>query len=144
MPAPPSAEHDNRQALACCLPIRTQRDHLRSTTGRSSASIDHDGDSQGDELQIYESGVSPGVRRSAGLPGIPVEMTYSQLPRESRCGARQGEADYDAELHSRHFHVPFATMLFALLGVFARTQTCRAGTFERFGSSSRCSFSTTR
>jgi lipopolysaccharide export LptBFGC system permease protein LptF len=64
----------------------------------------------------------------------PGEMTYGQLRKTIAAAIAAGKRDYEAETElAGKFTVPFATMLFALLGVSLGLKPARGGHSERFG-----------
>jgi len=84
-------------------------------------------------FKIYDLSVSP--ESAFGVNDQdPGEMTYPQL-RAAIADARvKGKRDYNAETElAGKFTVPFATMLFALLGVSLGLKPARGGHSERFG-----------
>jgi len=84
-------------------------------------------------FRIYDLSVSPesGLDLSEQDPG---EMTYSQLRADIKAARRQRKPDYAAETEmAGKFTVPFATMLFALLGISLGLKPARGGHSERFG-----------
>ena len=61
-------------------------------------------------------------------------MTYSALRADIKAARAKGKPDYDAETElASKFTVPFATMLFALLGISLGLKPARGGHSERFG-----------
>jgi lipopolysaccharide export system permease protein len=84
-------------------------------------------------FKIYDLSVSP--ESAFGVSDQdPGEMTYPQLRAAIAAAATKGKRDYDAETElAGKFTVPFATMLFALLGVSLGLKPARGGHSERFG-----------
>jgi lipopolysaccharide export system permease protein len=84
-------------------------------------------------FKIYDLSVSPesGFGVNDQDPG---EMTYPQLRAAIATARVNGKRDYNAETElAGKFTVPFATMLFALLGVSLGLKPARGGHSERFG-----------
>ena len=77
------------------------------------------------------------VRPEAGLDVSeqdPDEMTYPALRADIKAARAKGKPDYNAETEmASKFTVPFATMLFALLGISLGLKPARGGHSERFG-----------
>jgi lipopolysaccharide export system permease protein len=64
----------------------------------------------------------------------PGEMTYPALRADIKAARAKGKPDYAAETEmAGKFTVPFATMLFALLGISLGLKPARGGHSERFG-----------
>src|SRR5271166_6602227 len=64
----------------------------------------------------------------------PGEMKYSDLRADIKAARAKGKPDYAAETElAGKFTVPFATMLFALLGISLGLKPARGGHSERFG-----------
>jgi lipopolysaccharide export system permease protein len=84
-------------------------------------------------FKIYDLSVSP--ESAFGVDDQdPGEMTYPQLRAAIAAAVAKGKRDYDAETElAGKFTVPFATMLFALLGVSLGLKPARGGHSERFG-----------
>jgi lipopolysaccharide export system permease protein len=84
-------------------------------------------------FKIYDLSVSP--ESAFGVDDQdPGEMTYTQLRAAIAAAVAKGKRDYDAETElAGKFTVPFATMLFALLGVSLGLKPARGGHSERFG-----------
>jgi len=84
-------------------------------------------------FKIYDLSVSP--ESTFGVDDQdPGEMTYPQLRTAIAAARVKGKRDYDAETElAGKFTVPFATMLFALLGVSLGLKPARGGHSERFG-----------
>ena len=84
-------------------------------------------------FKIYDLSVSP--EASLGITDAdPGEMTYSQLRADIKAARAKGKPDYAAETElAGKFTVPFATMLFALLGISLGLKPARGGHSERFG-----------
>jgi len=84
-------------------------------------------------FKIYDLSVSP--ESTFGVNDQdPGEMTYPQLRAAIAAARVEGKRDYDAETElAGKFTVPFATMLFALLGVSLGLKPARGGHSERFG-----------
>ncbi len=84
-------------------------------------------------FKIYDLSVN-----SEGALGItdvdPGEMTYTALRADIKAARDKGKPDYAAETEmASKFTVPFATMLFALLGIALGLKPARGGHSERFG-----------
>lgn len=84
-------------------------------------------------FKTYDLGVSPeavlGVSEQE-----PDEMTYAQLRADILAARAKGQPDYNAETEmASKYTVPFATMLFAMLGVSLGLKPARGGHSERFG-----------
>jgi lipopolysaccharide export system permease protein len=84
-------------------------------------------------FKTYDLSVDP--EESLGVSEQdPSEMTYAQLRKTIAAAVAAGKRDYDAETElAGKFTVPFATMLFALLGVSLGLKPARGGHSERFG-----------
>jgi lipopolysaccharide export system permease protein len=84
-------------------------------------------------FKTYDLGVNP--EESLGVSDVePDEMTYSALRADIAAARAKGKPDYDAETElASKFTVPFATMLFALLGISLGLKPARGGHSERFG-----------
>jgi len=84
-------------------------------------------------FKIYDLSVSP--ESAFGVDDQdPGEMTYPQLRASIAAARLKGKRDYNAETElAGKFTVPFATMLFALLGVSLGLKPARGGHSERFG-----------
>ena len=84
-------------------------------------------------FKIYDLSVSP--ESAFGVDDQdPGEMTYPQLRAAIAAARLKGKRDYNAETElAGKFTVPFATMLFALLGVSLGLKPARGGHSERFG-----------
>jgi lipopolysaccharide export system permease protein len=84
-------------------------------------------------FKIYDLSVSP--EESIGVSDVePDEMTYAVLRADIAAARAKGKPDYDAETEmASKFTVPFATMLFALLGISFGLKPARGGHSERFG-----------
>jgi lipopolysaccharide export system permease protein len=84
-------------------------------------------------FKTYDLGVNP--EESLGVSDVePDEMTYSALRTDIAAARAKGKPDYDAETElASKFTVPFATMLFALLGISLGLKPARGGHSERFG-----------
>ena len=84
-------------------------------------------------FKTYDLSVNPA--ESLGVSEQdPGEMTYSQLRKTIAAAVAAGKRDYEAETElAGKFTVPFATMLFALLGVSLGLKPARGGHSERFG-----------
>jgi lipopolysaccharide export system permease protein len=84
-------------------------------------------------FMTYDLGVQPEetLDMSDQDPG---EMTYPQLRADIKQARAKGKPDYNAETElASKFTVPFATMLFALLGISLGLKPARGGHSERFG-----------
>jgi lipopolysaccharide export system permease protein len=75
------------------------------------------------------------TEESLGVSDVdPGEMTYSALRADIKTARAKGKPDYAAETEmASKFTVPFATMLFALLGISLGLKPARGGHSERFG-----------
>ena len=84
-------------------------------------------------FRTYDLNVN--TEESLGVSDVdPGEMTYSALKADIRTARAKGKPDYAAETElSSKFTVPFATMLFALLGISLGLKPARGGHSERFG-----------
>ena len=84
-------------------------------------------------FMTYDLSVNP--EESLGVSDQdPAEMTYPQLRATIAAAKASGKRNYDAETElAGKFTVPFATMLFALLGVSLGLKPARGGHSERFG-----------
>jgi lipopolysaccharide export system permease protein len=84
-------------------------------------------------FKTYDLGVSP--EETLGVNDVePDEMSYSVLRATIGSARAKGKPDYDAETEmASKFTVPFATMLFALLGISLGLKPARGGHSERFG-----------
>src|SRR6202007_1563956 len=84
-------------------------------------------------FKTYDLSVSP--EESLGVTDVePDEMTYAVLRATIAAAPPRGNPDYDAETEmASKFTVPFATMLFALLGISLGLKPARGGHSERFG-----------
>jgi lipopolysaccharide export system permease protein len=84
-------------------------------------------------FKTYDLSVNP--EGSLGVSDQdPGEMTYPQLRATIAAAKASGKRNYDAETElAGKFTVPFATMLFALLGVSLGLKPARGGHSERFG-----------
>jgi lipopolysaccharide export system permease protein len=84
-------------------------------------------------FKTYDLGVQPDAALGVGDVD-PGEMTYSALRADIKAARAKGKPDYDAETElAGKFTVPFATMLFALLGISLGLKPARGGHSERFG-----------
>ena len=64
----------------------------------------------------------------------PGEMTYAALRADIKAARAKGKPDYVAETEmAGKFTVPFATLMFALLGISLGLKPARGGHSERFG-----------
>jgi lipopolysaccharide export system permease protein len=84
-------------------------------------------------FKTYDLGVQP--EAALGVSDTdPGEMTYSALLDDIKAARAKGKPDYDAETElAGKFTVPFATLLFALLGIALGLKPARGGHSERFG-----------
>jgi lipopolysaccharide export LptBFGC system permease protein LptF len=84
-------------------------------------------------FKIYDLSVNS--ESSLGLTDTdPGEMTYPVLRDDIKAARAKGKPDYAAETEmASKFTVPFATMLFALLGISLGLKPARGGHSERFG-----------
>ena len=84
-------------------------------------------------FKTYDLGVQP--ESALGISDVdPGEMTYSALRADIKAARAKGKPDYDAETElAGKFTVPFATLLFALLGIALGLKPARGGHSERFG-----------
>jgi lipopolysaccharide export system permease protein len=84
-------------------------------------------------FKIYDLSVSPDAAMDVSTQD-PGEMTYAQLRADIVAARAKGKPDYAAETEmASKFTVPFATMLFALLGISLGLKPARGGHSERFG-----------
>ncbi|HYK63678.1 MAG TPA: LPS export ABC transporter permease LptF [Patescibacteria group bacterium] len=79
--------------------------------------------------------LSVNTEESLGVSDVdPGEMTYSTLRAEIKTARAKGKPDYAAETEmASKYTVPFATLLFALLGISLGLKPARGGHSERFG-----------
>jgi lipopolysaccharide export system permease protein len=84
-------------------------------------------------FKIYDLSVD--TEESLGVSDVdPGEMTYAALRADIRDARAKGKPDYPAETElASKYTVPFATMLFALLGISLGLKPARGGHSERFG-----------
>lgn len=84
-------------------------------------------------FKIYDLNVN--TEESLGVSDVdPGEMTYSALRADIKAARAKGKPDYAAETEmASKYTVPFATMLFALLGISLGLKPARGGHSERFG-----------
>jgi lipopolysaccharide export system permease protein len=84
-------------------------------------------------FKTYDLNVSP--ESALGVSDSdPGEMSYTALRADIKAARAKGKPDYDAETElAGKFTVPFATMLFALLGISLGLKPARGGHSERFG-----------
>jgi lipopolysaccharide export system permease protein len=84
-------------------------------------------------FKTYDLGVKP--EAALGVSDTdPGEMTYPALLADIKAARAKGKPDYDAETElASKFTVPFATLLFALLGIALGLKPARGGHSERFG-----------
>ncbi|MGD1028271.1 LPS export ABC transporter permease LptF [Candidatus Binatus soli] len=84
-------------------------------------------------FKTYDLSVSPESALGVSEQD-PGEMTYSALRADIETARAKGKPDYAAETErAGKFTVPFATMLFALLGISLGLKPARGGHSERFG-----------
>jgi len=84
-------------------------------------------------FKTYDLGVTPEATLGISEED-PGEMKYSDLRADIRAARAKGKPDYAAETEmAGKFTVPFATMLFALLGISLGLKPARGGHSERFG-----------
>jgi lipopolysaccharide export system permease protein len=84
-------------------------------------------------FRLYDLSVQPmesmGVRAQD-----PDELPYGQLVAQIRKARQDGKPDYEAETElAGKFTIPFATMLFAIIGIPLGLKPARGGHSERFG-----------
>jgi lipopolysaccharide export system permease protein len=79
--------------------------------------------------------LSVNTEESLGVSDVdPGEMTYAALRADIKGARAKGKPDYPAETEmASKYTVPFATMLFALLGISLGLKPARGGHSERFG-----------
>jgi lipopolysaccharide export system permease protein len=84
-------------------------------------------------FKTYDLNVN--TEESLGVSDVdPSEMTYAALRADIKAARAKGKPDHDAETEmASKFTVPFATMLFALLGISLGLKPARGGHSERFG-----------
>jgi len=84
-------------------------------------------------FKTYDLSVQP--ESALGISDTdPGEMTYSALRADIKAARAKGKPDHDAETElAGKFTVPFATLLFALLGISLGLKPARGGHSERFG-----------
>jgi lipopolysaccharide export system permease protein len=75
------------------------------------------------------------TEESLGVSDLdPGEMTFTALRADIKTARAKGKPDYAAETElASKFTVPFATLLFALLGISLGLKPARGGHSERFG-----------
>jgi lipopolysaccharide export system permease protein len=84
-------------------------------------------------FKTYDLSVSPEAALGVSEQD-PGEMTYPALRADIEAARAKGKPDYAAETErAGKFTVPFATMLFALLGISLGLKPARGGHSERFG-----------
>jgi lipopolysaccharide export system permease protein len=84
-------------------------------------------------FKTYDLSVRPEAGMDVGEQD-PGEMTYPVLHADIKAARAKGKPDYAAETEmASKFTVPFATMLFALLGISLGLKPARGGHSERFG-----------
>jgi lipopolysaccharide export system permease protein len=84
-------------------------------------------------FMTYDLSVSPDAAMDMSMQD-PGEMTYTQLRADIAQARAKGKPDYAAETEmASKYTVPFATMLFALLGISLGLKPARGGHSERFG-----------
>lgn len=82
---------------------------------------------------LYDLTIAPGAAMGF-VRQDPQEMSYHKLRSVIAAAHRAGKPDYDAESElAQKYTVPFATVLFALLGVTLGLKPARGGQSERFG-----------
>jgi lipopolysaccharide export system permease protein len=82
---------------------------------------------------VYDLTIVPGAALGF-VRQDPEEMSYHRLRGVIARARRAGKPDYDAESElAQKFTVPFATLLFAILGVTLGLKPARGGQSERFG-----------
>lgn len=84
-------------------------------------------------FKTYDLNVN--TEESLGVSDVdPGEMTYGALRDDIKTARAKGKPDYAAETEmASKYTVPFATMLFALLGISLGLKPARGGHSERFG-----------
>jgi lipopolysaccharide export system permease protein len=84
-------------------------------------------------FKTYDLNVN--TEESLGVSDVdPGEMTYAALRADIKAARAKGKPDHDAETEmASKFTVPFATLLFALLGISLGLKPARGGHSERFG-----------
>ena len=84
-------------------------------------------------FKTYDLNVN--TEESLGISDVdPGEMTFSALRADIKAARAKGKPDYAAETElASKFTVPFATLLFALLGISLGLKPARGGHSERFG-----------
>ncbi|HEV2171801.1 MAG TPA: LptF/LptG family permease, partial [Candidatus Binatus sp.] len=84
-------------------------------------------------FKTYDLNVN--TEESLGVSDVdPGEMTYSALRADIKAARAKGKPDYDAETEmAGKYTVPFATLMFALLGISLGLKPARGGHSERFG-----------
>jgi lipopolysaccharide export system permease protein len=84
-------------------------------------------------FKVYDLTIRPEEGFGVGAPD-PDEMAYPALTAAIAKARAAGKPDYEAETElARKYTVPFATLLFALLGVSLGLKPARGGQSERFG-----------
>jgi lipopolysaccharide export system permease protein len=84
-------------------------------------------------FKTYDLNVN--TEESLGVSDVdPGEMTFTALRADIKAARAKGRPDYAAETElASKFTVPFATLLFALLGISLGLKPARGGHSERFG-----------
>ena len=84
-------------------------------------------------FRFYDVAIRPIEHMAAFVPTGAKEMGYHKLKAEIAAARRAGKPDFVAETElARKFSAPFATVLFAVLGVSLGIKPARAGQSERF------------
>jgi lipopolysaccharide export system permease protein len=85
------------------------------------------------QFAVYDLTVDPGEELGA-IQHDPLEMEGAELNRVIDQGRRSGSRNFVAETEmARRYAVPFATLLFAMMGVALGLKPARGGQSERFG-----------
>lgn len=84
-------------------------------------------------FKVYDLTIRPEEGFGMGAPD-PDEMSYPALTAAIAKARAKGLPDYEAETElARKYTVPFATLMFALLGISLGLKPARGGQSERFG-----------
>jgi lipopolysaccharide export system permease protein len=84
-------------------------------------------------FHIYDLSIQP-KGSLATLERDPEELSYSALKQDIAQARAEGKPDYEAEAElAAKYTVPFATLLFAIIGIPLGLKPARGGHSERFG-----------
>jgi lipopolysaccharide export system permease protein len=85
-------------------------------------------------FRVYDLTIRPKEGGAASLDRDADELSYSALIQRIDAARARGKPDHEAETElAAKYMVPFATLLFALLGVSLGLKPARGGHSERFG-----------